>query len=127
MLMTASTLHPMHSHHQFSFNIDLTAVQTGSPLNLVRYLIYEYVLKLGYVYTKFTDKESELFNYNTTMMAHIQMARYIVELDKTFVDHFTAKDFIQFQFIQVEHRGGFCNCWSISNLKVIDWAQSEFR
>ena len=25
---------------------------------------------------------------------------------------------VQFRFVQLDHRGGFCNCWAVANLTV---------
>ena len=25
---------------------------------------------------------------------------------------------VQFRFVQLEHRGGFCDCWAVANLTV---------
>ena len=55
-------------------------------------------------------------SYNTHTMAHIQMTSFLVKLDARLMD---SNKIIQFRFVQLEHRGGYCDCWGVANLKVI--------
>ena len=33
---------------------------------------------------------------------------------------------VQFRFVQLEHRGGFCDCWAVANFTVIQfYGQSD--
>ena len=32
----------------------------------------------------------------------------------------SSEEYIQLRFVQLEHRGGFCDCWDIHDLVVVD-------
>ena len=34
------------------------------------------------------------------------------------VDLDSCSDFVQLRFVQLEHRGGFCDCWAVYNISV---------
>ena len=63
----------------------------------------------------------------TSNTSTVQVADVSIDLDEKSLKSFTSDDFIQFRFIQPEHRGGFCDCWSVANLRVIHWAYHDLR
>lgn len=49
---------------------------------------------------------------------------FVVDLDARFVKDFACHgdNFFQFGLIQLEHRGGFCDCWAVADLTLINLA-----
>ena len=41
----------------------------------------------------------------------ISVTTFIASLDKY-------SDFFQFRFVQLDHRGGFCDCWAVADLII---------
>ena len=45
---------------------------------------------------------------------HVSMTNYLASIDRIIASELP----VQFRFVQLEHRGGFCDCWAVANLTV---------
>ena len=68
-----------------------------------------------YIKTDSTYVMLENFNINSTEMPRIRVWSSLSELSET--DELLQNG-SQLRFVQQEHRGGFCDCWSLANLTV---------
>ena len=57
----------------------------------------------------------------------IQITKVTIDVEEDWLQTFTNDSSIRFRLIQLEHRGGFCDCWSVADLKVIHWADQDLR
>ena len=44
----------------------------------------------------------------------VSMTNYSASIDRIIASELP----VQFRFVQLEHRGGFCDCWAVANLTV---------
>ena len=55
-------------------------------------------------------------NFNTSKRARVDVSRFVRNLQLN--DSQELQDSTQFRFVQLEHRGGFCDCWAVANLTL---------
>jgi hypothetical protein len=55
-------------------------------------------------------------NFTTSKRAHVDISRFVLNLQLNGGQEL--QDSSQFHFFQMEHRGGFCDCWAVANLTL---------
>lgn len=65
--------------------------------------------KLKYLYV-LIGTQSTAGNQTTTMLMNT--------VDAVSIDLYNISDYVQLRFIQLDHRGGYCDCWSLSNFYI---------
>ena len=55
-------------------------------------------------------------NFTTSKRAHVDVSRFVLDLQLNGSQELVENS--QFRFAQMEHRGGFCDCWAVANLTL---------
>ena len=55
-------------------------------------------------------------NFTTSKRAHVDVSRFLLDLQLNESQELAENS--QFRFVQMEHRGGFCDCWAVANLTL---------
>ena len=63
------------------------------------------------------DCEANLTSSAGDLPVHVAVRSYSLQLLSD-VDHINASQRVQLRLVQSDHRGGFCDCWAISNLTI---------
>ena len=67
--------------------------------------------------TNLTDCEVNLTTSAANMPVHISVRSYN-QMFPSDIDHINNGQIIQLRLVQSDHRGGFCDCWAVSNLSI---------
>ena len=65
--------------------------------------------------TNSTGCEANLTSSAGNLPVHVSVRSYSLQLPSD-VDHINASQRVQLRLVQSDHRGGFCDCWAVSNL-----------
>ena len=55
-------------------------------------------------------------NFTTSKRARVDVSRFVLDLQLNGSQEL--QDSSQIRFIQMDHRGGFCDCWAVANLTL---------
>ena len=61
--------------------------------------------------------EANLNSSASNLPVHVAVRSYSLLLPSD-VDHINASQRVQLRLIQSDHRGGFCDCWAVTNLTI---------
>ena len=64
-----------------------------------------------------TECEANLTTSAADMPVHVTVRSYSL-LFPSDVDHINSSQRVQLRLVQSDHRGGFCDCWAVSNLSI---------
>ena len=64
-----------------------------------------------------TDCKTNLTTSAAVMPVHITVRSYSL-LFPNDIDHVNCSQRVQLRLVQSDHRGGFCDCWAVSNLNI---------
>ena len=67
--------------------------------------------------TDVTDCEANLTTSAADMPVHVTVRSYSL-LFPSDIDHINSSQRVQLRLVQSDHRGGFCDCWAVSNLNI---------
>ena len=67
--------------------------------------------------TDVTDCETNLTTSAADMPVHVTVRSYSL-LFPSDIDHINSSQRVQLRLVQSDHRGGFCDCWTVSNLNI---------
>ena len=67
--------------------------------------------------TELTDCGANLTTSAANMPVHISVRSYS-QLFPSDIDHVNDSQRVQLRLVQSDHRGGFCDCWAVSNLSI---------
>jgi hypothetical protein len=70
-------------------------------------LLYYYTLDMQMVHHT---------NFTTSKRARVDISRFVLDLSLNGSQELQYSS--QFHFVQMEHRGGFCDCWAVANLTL---------
>ena len=57
-------------------------------------------------------------NFTTSKRARVDVSRFVLNLYLQLNGSQELQNSSQFHFVQMEHRGGFCDCWAVANLAL---------
>ena len=63
------------------------------------------------------DCEENLTTSAADMPVHVTVRSYSL-LFPSDIDHINSSQRVQLRLVQSDHRGGFCDCWAVSDLKL---------
>ena len=55
-------------------------------------------------------------SFTISKRARLDVSRFVLDLQLN--DSQELQNSAQFRFVQLEHRGGFCDCWAVANLTL---------
>ena len=74
--------------------------------------------------TNMTDCEANLTTSAANMPVHVTVRSYSL-LFPSDIDYVNSSQRVQLRLAQSDHRGGFCDCWVVSDLKL-KFVESNF-
>ena len=67
--------------------------------------------------TNVTDCEANLTTSAADMPVIVTVRSYSLIFPSD-IDHINSSQRVQLRLVQLDHRGGFCDCWGVSNLSI---------
>ena len=65
-----------------------------------------------------TDCETNLTTSAADMPVYVTVRSYSLLFPSDISDHINSSQRVQLRLVQSDHRGGFCDCWAVSNLNI---------
>ena len=89
-----------------------------SKQTLLVSLFQRYCIKMTVNYNNIDSGcENNLTSSAGNLPVHVAVRSYSLQLPSD-IDHINASQRVQLRLVQSDHRGGFCDCWAVSNLRL---------
>ena len=81
-------------------------------------LFQRYCKKITVNYNNiYSGCENDLTSSAGDLPVHVTVRSYSLQLPRD-IDHINASQRVQLRLVQSDHRGGLCDCWAVSNLRL---------